>query len=189
MPRLPEPNIIERIGAKLTQLGCPDVRPAEGTPEWNRVRGPFAWTPDLMAGPIAGNGAPEDFLIDVFSPKGEQFVNVRAGSPTAAAALKKVVEQRGSFSIADLGRRYEPFYGPINKKIAKYSTSRNGSPMLGLAMYFCLAGNSFVGPILAHMHSLAALDDAFGLTLTPNSEQVKSSLDSMFGEAKGTPSP
>ena len=44
-----------------------------------------------------------------------------SGAPGAAAAFKKLYEQHGKFSIADLGREYEPFYGPINKKLAKYS--------------------------------------------------------------------
>ena len=171
-----------RIATKLIQFGCPEVRPAEGTREWEHVRGSFAKSPDLMAGPIVGNGAPQDFFIDVFSPKGEQFVNDRAGAPGAAAAFNKMYKRHGSFSIADLGREYEPFYGPINKKLAKYSATRGGSPMVGLAMYFCLAGDSFVGPILAHMHALAAVADAFGLTSkdNPRAAEMTKALNTMF---------
>lgn len=177
MPRLQESDILKRITYKLSQLGCPSVRGAEGTPEWKRIRGNFRYSPDLVAGPLRGNGAPEDFLIDVFSPTGDQYVKLEAGAPNAAAFFRKAIDDRGTFSFRDLGQEYEPFYGPIRKKLDKYSTSRSGSPMVGLAMYFCLAGNSFVGPILAFYHVLAALDDAFGLTSNAQKNEVMAALD------------
>jgi len=145
MPRLAERHIVGRIATKLSKFGCPDVRGAEGTAEWTRTRGSYMKSPDLIAGPLIGDGAPEDFLIDVFSPRGEQYVNPLAGAPQTAAAFKKILDERGSFSLADLGNEYDPFLGPINKKLAKYSDARGGSPMVGLAMYFCITPDDFVG--------------------------------------------
>lgn len=128
-------------------------------------------------------GLPEDFFIDVFSPTGDQYVEPRAGAPEAAAAFKKLAEARGTFTVSDLGQEYAPFLGPVAKKIEKYSATRRGSPMLGLVMYFCIAGDSFVGPALAYLHALAAIDDAFGLTQGPNVAEMKGALvDNMFGK-------
>jgi hypothetical protein len=144
-------------------------------------------SPDLVAGPLIGDGAPEDFLIDVFSPRGEQYVNPLAGAPETAAAFKKIVDDRGSFGLYDLDNDCEAFYGPINKKIAKYSDTRGGSPMVGLAMYFCITPGDSVGPLLAHMQVLIALDKAFGLTLKDGGEQMAAALDgAMLGDTSMT---
>jgi hypothetical protein len=181
MGRLHEFQILARIAAKLRQLGCPDVRRAEGTEEWRRTQGAFRFTPDLVAGPLRGGGDPRDFYIDVFSPTGEQFVNAKAGAPKAATVFRQAVEGRGSFSFGELGGEFEPFLGPINKKLGNYSTSRNGSPMVGIGMYFCLSGNSFVGPILAFFNMLRALDAALGLTAGPQGADMRAALDQVLG--------
>ncbi|WP_438022775.1 hypothetical protein [Sorangium sp. So ce233] len=181
MPRLTEPDIIARVMRKLKQLGCPNVRPAERSPEWEAAKGSYTKTPDLIAGPLVGNGAAEDFFIDAFAPKGDQYAKPLAGAPTAAALIKKAIAEHGTFSVRDLGREYEPFYGPMNKKLEKYSGSRNGSPMLGLVMYFCISGNAYAGPIFALMHALAAVDDAFGLTQVPEPEKTVATMNTMFG--------
>lgn len=181
MPRLSEPDIIARVMRKLNQIGCPNVRSAERSPEWESTKGSYTKTPDLIAGPLLGNGAPEDFFIDAFAPTGDQYAKPVAGAPAAAALVKKAIAECGTFSVRDLGREYEPFYGPINKKLKKYSGSRNGSPMLGLVMYFCISSGAYAGPIFALMHALAALDEAFGLTQVPEPEKTVDTMNTMLG--------
>jgi hypothetical protein len=51
----------------------------------------------------------------------------------------------------------------LNKKLAKYAGNRGNTPMLGLALYFQYTGNQYVGPILAALDSLKALDRALGI--------------------------
>lgn len=181
IPRLAEEDILKRVASVLSGLGCPNVRRGEGSAEWEGVCGSYPKTPDLVAGPLLGNGAPEDFLIDVVSPSGDQYVKPIAGAPGAARTLERAIAARGSFSVRDLGREYGPILDPLNKKLEKYSGTRGGTPMLGLAMYFCISGEAYVGPILAHMHAHAAIDDAFGLTSGPDSGHVVAALDRSFG--------
>lgn len=149
--------------AVLSRLGCPDVRRAQGTEEWERTKGAFKWTPDLVAGPIIGNGHERDFYIDVFQPKGDQYVKPLAGNPQAAAVFTKAFSEHGQFTLAELGTDFGSFYGPINKKLERYSVTRSHSIMLGVIMYFHVSGNAYVGPVLAYWHSLFALDAAFGI--------------------------
>ena len=181
MPRLTEKNIIRRVSETLTELGCPNVRPAEGSEEWNQICGSYTKTPDLAAGPLYGNGSPQDFLIDVFSPKGDQYFKTQAGAPSAAATVKKAMNTNGSFSPRDLGSEYGPFLNPLNAKVAKYSGTRNNTPMLGLVMYFCITNNDYAGPLLAHMHSHTAIDDAFALTSGSSCKQIVAALNRSFG--------
>lgn len=153
---------VGRVQLALQRLGCPDVRPAQGTDEWRRAQGPFLATPDLVAGPLVGHGAPADFLIDVFEPSGEPYVKKRAGNEQAARTFKDAVDARGTFNLGDLGENYEHFYGPLTKKIERYAVSRHASPMLGVAMYFsCLEQAG--GVILGHLDAIRALDRAFGI--------------------------
>jgi len=147
----------------LEVIGCPSVRKGEGSDEWNATKGAYTPTPDLVAGPLVGAGDPSDFYIDVFAPKGDQFVTPRAGSPQAAVALLRAVAERGSFRLDQLDVN-GPLYGTMNKKLAKYAGSRSNSPMFGIAMYFTMTGDQYVGPALAGLAAPLALDRAFGLT-------------------------
>jgi len=121
-----------------------------------------------------GGGAPTDFYIDVFQPTGDQYVRPLAGNPDAAEVLRKAVKERGTFNQSDLGQNFSAYYGPMTKKLEKYSGSRGRSPMLGLVMYFTVSGNQYVGPIVAHLHSLEALDCCFGISHHCGEEIFKS---------------
>lgn len=152
---------VGRVQDVLHLLGCPDVRPAQGTAEWKQVQGSFASTPDLAAGPLVGGGG--DFMIDVFEPSGDPYVKERAGNPNAAQTFRDAVEKRGSFTLGDLGDNYEHFYGPLTKKVQRYGLSRDASPMLGVAMYFSCNRERSGGVVLGHVDALRALDRAFGI--------------------------
>lgn len=146
----------------LHALGCPGVRRAEGTDEWQKSRGSYPLTPDLVAGPLVGGGDPSDFYIDVFAPTGDQFVKPQAGNPDAARAFRRTVAERGSIRLDQIDG-HEQLYATMNKKLAKYAGSRPSSPMLGLAMHFLMTGNQYVGPVLAGIEAPIALDRAFGI--------------------------
>jgi hypothetical protein len=65
--------------AMLEHLGCPDVRQGQGSEEWKQTKGTYIKTPDLVAGPLVGNGHESDFYIDVFEPSGDPYVKPLAG--------------------------------------------------------------------------------------------------------------
>jgi hypothetical protein len=187
MPRLKETDIIRRVTYKLNQLGCPSVRQGEGSQEWEDKKGLYTKTPDIIAGPLIGDGSPQDFYIDVFSPKGDQFLNPKAGAPLAASMVNKTIDEKGIVNLGDLGNEYEPYFTPMNKKIEKYSFSRHNTPMLGLVMYYCLAGNGeYIGPHISFLNSFRALDAAFGLTKTKDKTDMDKAFSSMLGEGTST---
>ena len=155
---------VETARAVLEALHCPDVRRAEGTDEWRESQGSFRLSPDLVAGPLLGAGSAADFYIDVFEPSGDAYVKPKAGNPKAATILHRAVLERGSFNVRDFGDNHEHFYGPMNKKLIKYAGSRDCSPMLGLVMYFKMTGDQYVGPVVAGLDAVIALDRAFGIT-------------------------
>ena len=66
----------ERCRQMLEALGCPGVRRGEGTDEWRSSQGSYTLTPDLVAGPLVGEGDPSDFYIDVFAPTGDREMPV-----------------------------------------------------------------------------------------------------------------
>jgi len=74
----------------LRVLGCPNPRRGEGSDEWERSKGSFRFTPDLIAGRLVGGGSATDFYIDVFQPTGDQYVKPRAGSHCDAKVPTKV---------------------------------------------------------------------------------------------------
>ena len=158
-------NSVGTSRAVLEALGCPDVRPGEGSDEWKRSKGSYTFTPDLVAGPLVGGGDQSDFYIDVFAPSGDQYVKPRAGNPRAALTLVRAVVENGTLNLADLADTGEQLVKPMNDKLAKYVGSRANTPMFGLAMYFRMTGNQYVGPVIAAIQALNMLDGAFGITV------------------------
>jgi hypothetical protein len=150
--------------AVLEALGCPDVRLGEGSDEWKGSRGSYPFTPDLVAGPLVGGGDRSDFYIDVFAPTGDQYVKPRAGNPLAALTLVRAVAENGTLNLTDFADTGEQLVKPMNDKLAKYVGSRANTPMFGLAMYFRMTGNQYVGPVIAALQALNTLDGAFGIT-------------------------
>lgn len=158
---------IRRTLLILRLLCCPNARRAEGTPEWDQIKGSYTLSPDLVAGLLRGNGDPSDFFIDIVQPTGDQYFKELAGSPQAARLVASALNQKSdpfSFKLEDLGNTANNFLGPLNRKILKYSGSRLGTAMLGLAMYFAPSDGAYGGPVLAHLDSLRWLDSAFGLS-------------------------
>jgi hypothetical protein len=163
----------------LTGLGCPRVRPAEGSKEWEQKRASFSYSPDLIAGPMHGNGHQLDFFIDVFHPRGIQYTNPKAGNPAAVQVLQKAVSEHGSFSFRDLGEP-EQILEPVKKKIKKYSLARN-SHMTGLVIYHQLMNSGgYVGAVLAHHHTIDMFDRYFGLTRYCGKKAVDDMADLLF---------
>jgi hypothetical protein len=150
--------------AALRALRCPDPRRGEGTEEWERTKGSYPYTPDVVAGPLVGGGDPSDFYIDVFEPKGDQYVRPEAGNPLAAVTLLRAVVDQGSFNLADLEDAGEHFVKPMNDKLLKYVGSRGNTPMFGLAMHLRLTGNQGAGQVVAAYRALDVIDGAFGIT-------------------------
>ena len=64
----------------------------------------------------------------------------------------------------DLGDTGEQLLKPMNDKLKKYVGSRANTPMFGLAMYFKMTGNQYVGPIMAAIQAPSILDGVFGIT-------------------------
>ena len=178
----------ERVRGALHRLGCPTIRRGQGMEEWERAKGSFAGTPDLIAGPLIGNGHPDDFVIDVFEPSGDPYVKLLAGNPDAAAVLRTAVDNHSGFTLGELRENYEHFFGPITKKLQRYSASRGGSPMVGVAMYFACLRNQYVGPVLAHLDAIRALDRAFGIEHHLGTGKVEELLASLVapGDAVNT---
>lgn len=160
----PDEHSVEWCLAALAAFGCPDVRRAEGTAEWERTRGGYRFSPDLVAGPLVGSGDPSDFYVDVFAPSGDQYVKPLAGNPRAAVTFVRSIAERDRLNLAELGDTFEQLLRPINQKLTKYSGSRGGTPMVGLGMYFRMTGNQYVGPIVAALQALVGLDGALGIT-------------------------
>jgi hypothetical protein len=148
----------------LQSLGCPDVRRGEGSEEWANSKGAYRFTPDVIAGPLVGGGDPSDFYIDVFEPRGDQYVKPMAGNPHAASILLRAVAEQGAFNLADMKDTGEQLLKPMNDKIGKYVGSRANTPMFGLAMYFTMTGNQYVGRLIAALQATSVLDGAFGVT-------------------------
>ena len=111
-----------------------------------------------------GAGDPSDFYVDVFEPTGDQYVKPLAGNPFAAVTLLRAIVENGTFNLDDLGDTGEQLVKPMNDKLKKYVGSRGNTPMFGLAMYFRMTGNQYVGPIFAALQALNTLDGAFGIT-------------------------
>jgi len=102
-------------------------------------------------------------MIDVFEPSGDPYIKAEAGNAQAAQTFKDAVDERGSFTLGDLGENYDHLYGPLTKKIQRYGLSRSASPMLGVAMYFSCRYERGGGVVLGHLDALRALDRAFGI--------------------------
>lgn len=166
----------------LRVLGCPNPRRGEGSDEWERSKGSFRFTPDLIAGRLVGAGSAIDFYIDVLQPTGDQYVKPKAGSPQAAGVLANAVAARGSFVPDDLRDDFAALYGPVSNKLRKYSGERGGSPMVGLVTYFRVGDNQYVGPIIGHIQTVIGLDRAFGLTEKLGQDAVMRLQQSLFGQ-------
>jgi hypothetical protein len=156
---------VETIRAVLEALGCPNPRRAEGTDEWRASAGAYAFTPDLIAGPLVGGGDRSDFYVDVFEPTGDQYIKPKAGNPHAASIVRQALTGQGEFRLSDLQDSGEHMVKTMNDKCVKYVGSRGGNtPMLGLGMYFRMTGNQYAGPVFAAYKALDVLDGAFGIT-------------------------
>jgi hypothetical protein len=128
---------------RLQMLGCPDLRSCEADPALRELVtcGPSRRTPDLVAGPIKGAGSPMDFYIDVQELSGELLFNPKApGGTPAPLVITAPQRSSGVLRASELPKTHHAGYeSPIKKKLAKYSSERNGTVLVGLVVHLDLA--------------------------------------------------
>jgi hypothetical protein len=137
----------------LCVLGCPSVRRYDGDPLAEKVQ--LVGTPDLVAGPLKGGTAPEDFYIDVAQPSGDHFVNPKALHPSG---LMREQLQRS-------------YLDTVEKKIKKYATDRN-SLMFGLVWGFSQVGEKDEHELKAAEEAALVLAGIIGLDRVPEPERA-----------------
>jgi hypothetical protein len=136
-PRPSDGPAIEDAIKILTALGCPDVRRAQGNPDFMSVLGPNKLTPDITTGPVAGFEDRHDFYIDLQQPSGEYFDREKVGVADAHEMWKAAQEGTKRLVLHDLDpeRFKKVLIPPIEAKLAKYVGMR-GSPLFGHVNYF-----------------------------------------------------
>ena len=146
----------------LNALRCPDVRRYEGEPLAKQIK--LVGTPDLVAGPLKGGNAPEDFYIDVVQPTGAYFV-----------------EPKARVKSGDFREQLEHAYlNKVDEKIAKYATSRN-SIMFGMAWAFNeIGGNVPPQRKFVSRETALVLGAVVGLDKSPDGERMFQDLESML---------
>ncbi len=130
------PSVLWAAGA-LCKLQCPDIRPCEGddalvsklhTETYKR-------TPDLIAGPIRGAGAPWDFYIDVAELSGGALYNPsRPGGVPRPLQLADPINHKGEVKL-DSSVHFDAYESTIERKFERYSVERENSPMFGLCIH------------------------------------------------------
>jgi hypothetical protein len=149
----------------LKQFGCPNPQLVDDSKEWEDTKGDYPLTPDLVAGPLKGNGDPGDFYIEVHRPTNEQYTNPHTDYPQPYGLVQAMREQAkqhggGLLEFGQLGAS-EAYLNKVDEKL-KYGTSR-GSPLVGIVSYFGVdddvakGEDSALGSLIGHVHALQTL--------------------------------
>ena len=177
---------VEAVRAMLVELGCPDIRAGERSPEWERTKGSYKDTPDLVAGPLVGGGDPSDYYVDVFEPTGDQYFREQVGQPDTVAAVTKLITERVPTTMTDLKEPHDLLVKTMNAELTKYS--RGGTPMIGLGMYFKMMADSDPerppGPVFAGIQALLGLDAIFGIEHRYGVEAMQRVVRGVIGEGE-----
>jgi hypothetical protein len=141
---------VELAKRVLCQLGCPDVREAEGNEQFktylyhvrNVLSKPYNMTPDLIAGP--NNGDKFDFYIDVHAPDGSILTRPKSPLRRMGQDISRMIDElktlppgeKRHMAVHDYSMEYFPeVANPFNKKINKYGAERR-SPLFGFVAVF-----------------------------------------------------
>jgi len=125
-----------RVYLILKDLGFHIVR-AENNKEYLDKLKKYKLTPDFIQFPFEGNGSPYDFFMDLNYPN-LSFIKITKVGKTLLNCIRRkqnITIQNNSILQAELQRIADSY----NKKIEKYSSSRNNSPLFGWVTYFDLS--------------------------------------------------
>jgi hypothetical protein len=180
--------------AALWKLGCPELRSCQGDRDLEQRLGSPSYkrTPDMVAGPIEGGASPRDFYIDVAELQGETLYNPkRPGGVPPPAMLVDPTRNHGTLSGADMpSTHFDGYLSTLNGKLAKYSTERGGTPLVGLCIHLdasAIKSNATLSrrdmiKFVTRIDYLRFLEAVFGVY---TGKALHDSFDRLFGEDRG----
>lgn len=146
----------------LEALGCPDARLGEGSDEWGRSKGRTGSRRTSSQDPLSAAEVHPLLCRRVRAKRRSVREPPRRQCVGRTHAVGAVAENR-TVNIDDFGDTGEQLVKPMNDKLRKYVGARKSTPMFGLAMYFTMTGDQYVGPIIAGIQALNTLDRIFGI--------------------------